>query len=104
MLSENNIDIAKNTVISQKALVKMFIEELERDLEALKGESYQRHIPEYYDECEYFNWFHSNIPQALLLSDAYDAFIHYYRGMGKNLYDSVSAFIVEAKRLFYVNK
>ena len=104
MLSESKKEFANGIIESHKAEIKIFIDNLEEDLEILKGENYQRHEPDYYDEREYYNWFHRYIPQALLMSDAYNAFIHYYRDMGKNLYDSVNAFIVEAKRLFYVNK
>lgn len=102
MLSESKEEFANGVIESQKENIKLFIDELQKDLELLKGENYQRHKPDYYDEREYYNWFHRYIPQALLMSDAYNAFIHYYN-MGKNLYDSVNAFIREARRLFYVD-
>ena len=104
MLSKSKLEVANNTLENNKAEIKIFIDTLEKDLEILKCENYQRHEPDYSDEHAYYNWFHKYIPQALLLSDAYNAFIHYYRDMGKNLYDCVSAFIVEAKRLNYVSK
>lgn len=103
MLSDSKKEVANGVIQSQKASIKLFIDNLEKDLELLKGESYQRHEPDYYDEHDYYNWFHRYIPQALLMSDAYNAFIHYYKNMDKNLYDSVNAFIMEAKRLFYVD-
>ena len=103
MLGDSKEEFTKSVIESQKANIKLFIDELQKDLELLKGENYQRHEPDYYDEREYYNWFHRYIPQALLMSDAYNAFIHYYKDMGKNLYDSVDAFIMEANRLFYVN-
>lgn len=75
--------------------IKIFIEELKEDVEALKGESFQRHDPEYYDEVDFYNNFHQCIPRALLLSSCYVEFSRLYREEGKSLYEAVSAFIKE---------
>ena len=75
--------------------IKIFIEELKEDVEVLKGESFQRHDPEYYDEVDFYNNFHQGIPRALLLSSCYIEFNRLYREEGKSLYEAVSAFIKE---------
>ena len=75
--------------------VELFIKELKEDLDSLKGECFQRHQPEYYEEVEYYNWFHQNIPQSLILSDYYKMFIHLYGKEKKSLFDCISAFIEE---------
>lgn len=86
--------------------INIFITELEADLESLKGDSFQRHTPEYYDEVMYYNNFHQTIPQSLLLSNCYLSFINVYRTEGKSLFEAVSAFLEEYKKgeLVYVSK
>lgn len=75
---------------------KQFIERLRGDLDSLKEEEkFQRHIPEYYAEGCYYNYFHRNIPNELFLTPCYEAFLHSYIDKGKNLYESVSAFLEE---------
>ena len=78
--------------------VKYFIEDLKEDLETLKGESFQRHDPEYYDEVSYYNNFHQLIPQSLILSKCYSTFITVYREQGKSLYEAISAFLEEYEK------
>ena len=78
--------------------VKYFIEYLKEDLETLKGESFQRHDPEYYDEVSYYNNFHQLIPQSLILSDCYKTFIRLYREEGKSLFEAISAFLEEYEK------
>jgi hypothetical protein len=73
--------------------IKIFIEELKEDVEALKGESFQRHDPEYYDEVEYYNNFHKLIPRSLVLTNSYRRFIKVYREDGGSLHDAVLAFL-----------
>lgn len=75
--------------------VKVFIKELKEDLELLKGESFQRHEPEFYDEASYYNDFHQLIPPSLILSECYKTFIRLYREEGKSLYEAISAFLEE---------
>jgi hypothetical protein len=75
--------------------VKVFIEELKEDLDTLRGESYQRHTPEFYDEVSYYNDFHKFIPQSLILSKCYLAFISLYSEQGKSLFEAISAFLEE---------
>lgn len=78
--------------------VKEFIEDLKEDLEILRGESYQRHDPDYYDEVNYYNSFLLSIPQSLLLSKCFLTFINVYREQGKSLYEAVSAFLEEYEK------
>lgn len=82
--------------------VKVFIEELKEDLETLKGESYQRHVPEFYDEVRYYNDFHQLIPQSLILSKCYLAFISLYREQCKSLFEAISAFLEEYDEMIKV--
>lgn len=81
----------------EKLAEKNFIDGLKADLELLKGESYQRHQPEYYDERTYYNWFHKQIPFTLYASNCYLQFIGSYN-MGNNLFYSVRLFIEEFER------
>ena len=82
--------------------VKVFIEELKEDLETLRGESYQRHTPEFYDEVSYYNDFHKFIPQSLILSKCYLEFISLYREQGKSLFEAISAFLEEYDEMINV--
>lgn len=82
----------------EKLAENNFINKLKEDLELLKGESYQRHTPRYYDEGEYYNWFHKHIPTSLYFSNCYLNFINSYHESGNNLLHSVTSFIEEFER------
>ena len=94
-LKENN---TTTTCFYAKDEVEIFIKEIKEDLDILKEESFQRHEPEYFDEVEYYNNFHKMIPKSLLLSNCYKTFIRLYRQEGKNLFESISAFIDEYEK------
>lgn len=78
-----------------KEAEQSFIKDLKDDLETLKGESFQRHEPEYYNERWYYNEFHSRMPESLLLSSCYTAFAKEYIKDDKSLYEGINAFIEE---------
>lgn len=92
---ETKEEISKDYVYLATRDEEGFIKDLKEDLETLKGESFQRHTPEYYDEYYYYNEFHRHIPNSLLLSSCYKVFIEGYRENNKSLYECVTAFIKE---------
>ena len=97
-------EVASVAVWKAAEAIKSFIQFAKEDLDILKGESYQRHDPDFYDEREYYNQFHQSMPEGLLLSAPYKVFIKCYQEEGKSLYESISAFIKEAEEKIYVNK
>lgn len=78
--------------------VEVFIKDLKDDLETLKEECFQRHVPAFYEEVCYYNWFHKDIPQSLLLSDCYKAFTEIYLKEGRSLFEAISAFLEEYEK------
>ena len=89
----NKEELPAEYVYFSKQGEQLFIKDLKEDLETLKGESFQRHEPEYYDERWYYNEFHNKMPESLLLSRCYAVFVKEYIKNGKSLYESVDAFI-----------
>jgi hypothetical protein len=97
-------EVMSDAVWKASEAIQSFIHFVKEDLDILKGESYQRHDPDFYDEREYYNWFHQSMPEGLILSAPYKVFIKCYQEEGKSLHESVSAFIKEAEEKIYVNK
>lgn len=99
MISTNEYDRAAFALHTARSEVETFIKDLREDLEALKEERFQRHSPEYYDEVNYYNWFHEHIPQSLLclpnnqVPNCYQAFSQIYHIEHKNLFEAISAFL-----------
>lgn len=99
MITTNEYNSAAFALHIARSEVEAFIKDLREDLEALKEERFQRHIPEYYDEVNYYNWFHEHIPQSLLclpgyqVPDCYKAFSQVYHIEHKNLFEAISAFL-----------